>query len=197
MPTKKREDPKLMSRLLFLTFPKSVGSWEVQWGMRATSPDSTLFSLALLFLFPGVTACPFRPGSWCPDLTRLILRSIFKFLIYTFFPFQGVENRESLSKQLIPASNFFLLAPWSLSHPGFPIFWTFIHCHSFELSFPFTVRSKLLSLRSSNFVPYTLFARLHLDQPWRERCSRWKSQTQPQATLLLPPPSLLCTHVIW
>ena len=64
----------------------------------------------------------------------------------------SVENTESLSRQKIPASNFLFLAPWCLSHPGFPIFWTFIHCHSFELSFPFAVRSKLLSLRSSSFV---------------------------------------------
>ena len=112
-----------------------------------TSPDSTLFSLALLFLFPGVTACPLRPGSWCPDLNRLILWSIFK-------PGPQIFLNHCQNCYVVPAPHFLLFAPWSLSHPGFPVFWTFVHCHSFELSFPLTVGSELLEYNYEHFYSH-------------------------------------------
>ena len=61
--------------------------------------------------------------------------------IFTVHP--STTNTQ-ISEQIIPAPHFLLLAPWCLSHPGFPIFWAFIHCHSFELSFSLTVGSELL-----------------------------------------------------
>ena len=70
-------------RLTVLLLPL-LSTWEgrlfkillllIVWIGNCTSPDSTLFSLALLFLFPGVTAWLFRPGSWWPDLASAWLR---------------------------------------------------------------------------------------------------------------------------
>ena len=57
-----------------------------------------------------------------------------------------------LSDQILPAPHFLLLVPCCLSHPGFPVFWAFIHCHPFELSFPLTVGSELLGYNHKHFM---------------------------------------------
>ena len=91
----------------------------IVWIGNCTSPDSTLFSLALLFLFPGVTAWLFRPGSWWPDLASVWFSYQFLFVV--------VEKNFTCSS----LSSFYSRLPglpWVFCSLDFhlqPSFWTF------------------------------------------------------------------------
>ena len=149
----------------------------IVWIGNCTSPDSTLFSLALLFLFPGVTAWLFRPGSWWPDLASA----------WSKMSTPVCSGRRKCYLLL----TFFFLLPAAWVTLGF--LFSGLSSTAILLNFRFL----LLFARNSWCVGYNKVFRGKLNQLWMERYFHWRSPIQPLEALRLPLLSLFCTHAVW